>query len=59
MAQNPRQLKVCFIVILYNNFVISLYHYIISFTYHITQNYISNTFNILYYNDYLNLTVAI
>ena len=58
MAQTLGQFKVCFFVVLYNNFVISLYDYIMSFTYQITENLISDAIDVLYCNNYLNSTVA-
>ena len=54
MAQSLEQLKVHFFVVLYNNFVISLHHHIMSSTYQVTENYISDAIDALHRGDYSN-----
>ena len=57
-AQSPEQLKVRFFVVLYNNFVISLHHHIMSSTYHVTENRTSDAIDTLHCGDYSNLIAA-
>ena len=57
-AQSPGQLKVRFFVVLYNNFATCLHHQIMSSTYQVTQNCISDAINTLHNGDYSNPTAA-
>ena len=58
-AQSSGQLKVRFFVVLYNNFVISLHHHIMSSMYQVTKNCISDAIDILHHGNYSNLIAAI